>query len=260
MMIMLLSAAGLTLAARDLKSAARLGRLDSSRDRGREQEDDDDDDDDDHHSGRGGAFNLKGGIRYTDLVDCARVLAAFGVTPASLSGSTVFCPTNKGIKELAEKVRLPNTAALLAEINRTPPTARRDIIEQVVKFHVIPGNVLPYDTIPDGRTEYPTLLGTASIAVKKNATVNRVRIDDAGTGGGGRKVEGFDFVFSGNYTAGVDTYVVHAVEEPLCPPGTFCENEDEDDNHTEHGNEHEDHDHDGIEDDADTDDDGDNIP
>jgi hypothetical protein len=43
------------------------------------------------------------------------------------------------------------------------------------------------------------------------------------------QVLGFDFTFTGNFTAG-DAFVVHALKRALCPATSYCAHKDEEDN------------------------------
>jgi hypothetical protein len=135
---------------------------------------------------------------------------------------------------LAKYFGFASTAELLADIAPGGAGASRAAAEAYFELLVSPGRVLTQPDIPLGLTVLPTLLGNATggeAGVRKTA-----RLDHGATRykvefvylGGDVDVQAFDLTFEGALTNGSSSppYVVHALEHPVAPSGTYRASDD----------------------------------
>ncbi|GBF97435.1 hypothetical protein Rsub_09601 [Raphidocelis subcapitata] len=158
------------------------------------------------------------------LTTCQAVAKALNV---SVTGTTVFCPTNEAFAEFAEDLGLKGPKAvdqLLALAKANPAT-----FKTVLSYHVTKG-VVPASALKDGAT-IATLLPkeTLKVAVDgKDVELVHPEVDidgddaddkDADDHGDdhGDEIVSVDQTFEGPYRPSFSTYIVHGIDHVMVP-------------------------------------------
>jgi len=128
---------------------------------------------------------------------------------------------NKGLQVLAWAFKFATVDDLLADVAK-PTSANKALLQRVMKLHVVRQDVIVRAAVfPDDRTTWATGLPGVPVTVERSDGQGKFYYKlDNGVGEEDVAVRGPDLTFTGPYSDGASTYIVHAIDLPMLPPKT----------------------------------------